>query len=324
MADVNVGQDVATVYEKHYGTKPTDNIFNSFALWKALGARGFKEQADGGRLIEETIMYAENTTQAAIAPTGTISTNIIDVFDAARFDWKVYAGTCSYGWLEELKARGASAKIDLIAEKIENARNSQIALLNRDAWNTSTPTALQLTAVPTLIAEDPTTGIVGGINGGTYSFWRNRVASGTNTGTAFNALRSAGTSVFNQCSLGGAEKTPTFSITSRTVLEGLEGTMTSLIRYTSEDRKNDGDPSFMNNALKFKGIPAVYDEDAPSDDWFFLNPMFLKFRHLSGGLLKLHPEVQPANQLTNVHKLSTAGNLSVSARRHLGRVYNIT
>jgi hypothetical protein len=324
MADPNVGQEVATVYEQVFGKKPTDNVFNSCALWYALNDKGFKEQSTGGRLFEESIEYAENTTHQAIAPTATLDTTIIDVFDAARFDVKVYAGTCSYGWLEELKAMGAAAKIDLISDKIENSRKSQIAKLNRDAWNTSTPGANELTALPTLVSITPTTGTVGGINRATFSFWRNRHTTATNSGTAFNTFRAALTSIFNQCSLGGVKIEPTHIIMDRASMEGLEQTMISQVRYTTDDRRSNGDPAFMNSALKFKLRPVMYDEDAPAGRAYLINNDILKFRYLSGGLLKLFPAVDPSNQLMNVHKLATAGNLTIKAGRHLGVVSAIT
>ena len=52
MADVNIGEVAATVWEKKFGTSPTDNIFNSRAFFYSMGKDDFKEEADGGRVFE--------------------------------------------------------------------------------------------------------------------------------------------------------------------------------------------------------------------------------------------------------------------------------
>jgi hypothetical protein len=324
MADPNQGQIVASVYERRYPAAPTDNIFTSNALWMSLGSKGFNEAAPGGRLIEKGVEYAQNSSNAMIGEMDTVDTTRYDVFDVARFDWKLCAGTCTYSYLEMARAQGDEAKFDLVASKIENERNSQISTLNVQAWNASTPGTNELTSVPTIISTTPTTGTVGGINRASFTFWRNRQTSGAKSSTAFDNLQSTMRSIHNQCSLGGLRKRPTHVITSRTVFEGYEGTLTTLNRYLRDDRKTVGDPGFMNDALEYKRLPMFYDEDAVSDSLFFLNNDFLKFVYLRGFFLKLDPEVVPANQLINVHKLYTFGNFATSASRHLGVVSGIT
>lgn len=323
MADPNIGQVVASTYERVYPQKPTDNIFNSRALWFALGEKGFKVSAPGGRLFECPLEYAENTTMQMVGELDQLDTTRIDVFDAARYDQKICAGTVVYSYLEELRNRGDDAKFALIEGKIENGRNSHIAKLNRQAWNTSTPGANELTSLPTIIASSPTTGTVGGINAATFTWWRNKQASGA--GTAFSIIQSAYRSVFNQCSLGGIEMTPTCVISDRFSFEGFEGTLTTNVRYFYQDRYKDkgGDPGFLNSAIAFKGIPYFYDEDHPATRADFLNNKVLKFEYLAGAWMKLDPAVDPANQLANIHKLYTMGNFICSARRHLGCVTSI-
>jgi hypothetical protein len=68
----------------------------------------------------------------------------------------------------------------------------------------------------------------------------------------------------------------------------------------------------------------MYDEDAPSGELRFINPAFLKVCYLSGGWMKLYPEVDPSNQLANVHKLATFANMGSNNCRRLGVVTAIT
>jgi hypothetical protein len=321
MADPAIGQVAASVWEKVVGKKPTDNIFNSRALFFALGKDGFKEKMGGGRLIELTLEYAENTTNAMQGEMDTIDTTRIDVFDAARFNIKIAAGSVVYSDLEELRVEAGNGKFDLIGAKLENGKQSHIALLNRQFWGDGSGSN-DIDGLQKLISITPTTGTVGGINRANFSFWRNKQTAGTRTTTAFDNLRSALTSIHNQCSLGGVEKKPTALISDRSTFEGYEGTLVTLERYGKDDRKSGGDAAFMNDALQFKGLPYFYDEDAPSGEARFINNKFLKVEYLRW--MKLNPAVDPANQLSNVHKLSTFCNLVTNASRHLGVVSAIT
>lgn len=317
MADPNLGILVASTYEHQYPHEPEDNIFNSFAMFYALGDKGFKVSAEGGRVFECPIQYAENPTMQMIGEFDLIDTTRADVFDVARYDQKTCAGTVNYSYLEEARNRGGDRKFDVIEGRIENGRNSHIATLNRQMWNAGAPGTNEITSIPTIISATPTSGTVGGINAASFSFWRNRQNSGA--GTAFSILRASMETTFNQCSLGGIKKTPTFAIGDRFSFEGYVGTQTSLIRYVKGDATKS-DASFLNSAIEFKGIPFCYDEDHPATRIDFLNPDVLKFEYLAGAWMKLDPAVVPNNQLINTHKLYTFGNLICSARRHLGCV----
>ncbi len=320
MADPNIGQAVAAEYERVYPKTPTDNIFNSNATFLALGPKGFKVAASGGRLFEAPVEYAVNTNMQMVRPDDELPTNRISVFDAARYDPKIAAGTVAYNYLQMLQNQGDTQKFDLIEGLIENGRKSLLSLLNQESWNTSTPTTNQLTSIPTIIASAPTTGTVGGINAATFTWWRNRQNSGAKTTTQFDNLQSASRTTWEQCSLGGIDKTPTAMVSDLTTFAGFEGTMVTLLRYFTDDLRKKGDPGFLTRAINFKETPYFYDEDAPAAALYFLNNDVLKFEYYTNAWMKLDPAVDPANQLANVHKLYTVGNYICAARRHLGVV----
>jgi hypothetical protein len=323
MPDPNLGQVAASVFEAKVGKKPTDNIFNSRALFYLLGEQGFKEEVSGGRLFEVSIEYAENTTHAMQGEMDEIDTTRIDVFDAARYNQKIAAGTVVYSDLEKLRNAAENRKFDVIAGKLENGKNSHIALLNRQMWGDGTGPN-DIDGVQKLISITPTTGTVGGISRSAFSFWRNKQTSGAKTATAFDNLNAALRSIHNQCSLGGTENKPTGVVGDRASFEGYESTLVTLNRYMKDDRKSGGDAAFMNDALEYKGLPMMYDEDAPAGEFRFVNKKFLKVWYLAGGWMKMYPAVDPANQLSNVHKLATFLGMGTTASRHLGVVSAIT
>lgn len=326
MADVNIGQNAASVWEQVIGKKPTNQVLTSRALFHFLGEKGFKEEADGGRLIEFSLSYALNTTFKSYGEVEDLDTTRIDVFDAARFEWKINAGTVVYSELERLRAAEGSRKFDLIAEKLENGKESHITAMNQQCLSDGTGNSSKdIGGLPLLIAADPTTGTVGGINRATYSFWRNRQASGAQTAAAFDNLRSTMRSVFNQCTDGGVTFAPTFGLTTRTVFEGYTSLLVANERYNKDGSQlRGGDAGFDNSALLFQGAKLFYDEDAPTGRLYFGNPKFLKLAYLKGGWMKMYPQVDPANQLSNVHKVATFGNMGTNQSRRLGVVTAIT
>ena len=322
MPDPNLGEVAASVWEQVVGTKPNDNIFDSYALFHFLGDEGFKEEADGGRLIEFPLEYVINSTFKSYAETETLDTTRITVFDAARYEWKINAGTVVYSELERLRAQAASGKFDVIASKLENGRNSHIDAMNSQAWSDGTGNASKdIAGVQSIIATTPTTGTVGQVNRANFSFWRNQQTSGAKTTTAYDNLRASMRSIYNLCSRGGVDETPQAWITTRTVFEGYEGLLLANERFTS---KGSGEGAFKNDVLLFKGAKGSYDEDAPAGNVYFFNNKALKFVYLRGGWMKMYAKVEPSNQLTNVHKVATFGNMGTGNSRRLGVVSAIT
>ena len=113
MPTVQLGQVAATVFEKKVGKKPTDNVFLSQALLHLLKEGNGFRSLDGGRLIEETIEYAENTTFRSYADLETLDTTRIDVFDVARFEWKENGGTMVISNLEKMRRNPLSRRNNL-------------------------------------------------------------------------------------------------------------------------------------------------------------------------------------------------------------------
>lgn len=321
MADPNLGEVAASVWDNKIGGKPTDNVFLSRALFFLFGEDGFKESADGGKTIEYSLNYAENTTFKSYGEFDTLDTTRVNVFDAAQFTIKIHAGTIVYSELEKLRAQAASGKFDLIAEKLNVGKDSHIANLNRTLWGDGSGNGgLDMDGLQKIIATAPTSGTVGGINRATFSFWRNQQLAGTKTTNAFDNLRSAMRTVYNKCSRGGTDEVPTGWITDRPTFEGYESLLVANERYNKDGKLRGGDAGFDNNALLFKGAKGLYDEDAVAGNLYFLNNKFLKLVYYKGGWMKMYPQVDPANQLANVHKVATFAQLCTSESRRLGVV----
>jgi hypothetical protein len=325
MADPNLGQVAAVAWEAVMTDGPTDNVFTSQALLNLLSESGFKEDSAGGRLFEATVEYATNPTFKSYGEMETLDLTRADVFDAARYEQKIFAGTVVFSDLEELRNAVENRKIDVVKGKLKNGESSALEALDAMLFADGTGNGgKDMDGLAKIIPLDPTTGSVGGINAATFSFWRSRQLSGAKTTNAFDNLRAAMTTVYNQCSLGGTEKTPTGIITDRATFEGYESLLVAVERINKDTKAIGGDIAFLNDAINFKGKPMMYDEQAPAGLCYFLNSNYLKVWYLKGGWMKMKDPVEPANQLSRVHRILTVANMGSTARRHLGVVTAIT
>jgi hypothetical protein len=326
MAEPNIGQIAATAWEFVHGDGPTDNIFTSQALLYLLREGGHQEYADGGRLFEMTVEYKINPTFKSVSEMETLDTTRVDVFDAARYEQKIVAGTVVFSNLEDLRNAVANRKIDVVKGKLKNATNSALEYLDGVLFLDGTgnagkdPDGLQKT-----IPDNPLVGTVGTINAGLWTFWRSRQQAGNMGTQPFDNLRAALESVHNQCTLGGTDRKPTGIVTDRTSFEGYISTVTQIERLVKDSNGGaDPDLGWLNDAIQFKGVPMVYDEQAPAGRAYFLNKNFLKLIVMQGGWMKMLKPVDPANQLATVHRVMSVLNLCASARRHQGVVTSIS
>ena len=325
MADPNIGQTTASLWEAVIGSKPTDNIFDSRALFHALGEDGFKEQADGGSQIEMSLEYATNTTFKSYGELEELDTTRIDVFDAARYAWKISAGTVVWSDLEQLRAQVSNRKYDVIKEKLENGKDSLIDTLNTQMWSDGTGNSSKdIGGLQLLVSTTPTTGSVGGINRANFSFWRNQQTSGAQSSSDFDNLRSSMRSIYAQCSRGGVNDVPTAAITTRTVFLGYQSLLVPNERFAKESKPRGGDLGWKQDAIQFNGADVFYDEDAPSGNLYFVNPKFLKVVYLKGAWMKMKDKIEPYNQLAAVQRVFTIANMATNNSRRLGVVSSIT
>lgn len=316
----NLGQVTATVFERVASRKPEDNVFLSQLLLKLLKENGGFSKEPGGALIEEPLEYAENTTFKSYSDLETLDTTRIDVFDAAQFNWKEIGGTIVYSQLEKDRASGSEAKIDLIDRKVQNGKNSMMAVVNRQMYSDGTGNGSKdIGGLALLVSSSPTTGTVGGINRAVFTFWRNRQTSGAKSSTAFDQLRGAMRVIYNNCSKGANEEHPQWFVFDQTSFEGYESTLESRERFTT---KSEGDGGWRNEVLKFKAAKTTFDEDCASATGFCLNGRNLKFRYMQW--MKAFPPTDPANQTAEIVKIYTSGNMTTNNPRRLGVITSIS
>lgn len=319
MANPNVGQQVAAQWQKLIGDKPEDNIFKEYSLLALLEKNG-SAPVTGGRSFIGTIEYAVNTTVKAISDTEALDVTRVDVFDEAEYTIRQYAGDFVMSTFEEAINRGASQKIDLLAGKAENLRQSMRKQINDDSFGAGTAFGGKcFGGLQVLVPDDPTTGTRGGINAATYTFWRSQQATGTKTTSAYDNLRSSMRTINVACSLGQGNLVPTHFLTSGTTCNGYESILVANERIVSK-ADSQANAGFDDNAFMFKTAKVVWDFACADTRMYALRfgQAGLRLAYQTGHWFKAYPAVDPANQLLDVVKVETIGQLVTFNPRHLG------
>ena len=175
MASPNLTEIVTTTLRNRRGML-ADNVLNHNALLRRLNGRGNVQLEDGGRTLVEELEYAENSTFKYYSGYETLDISASDVFTAAEFDWKQAATVVTISGLERRQNSGRSQSIRLLDRRLRNAEKTMMNNISTGIYSDGTGSnGKQIGGLQSLVADDPSTGTVGGINRANFSFWQNSV-----------------------------------------------------------------------------------------------------------------------------------------------------
>jgi outer membrane protein assembly factor BamB len=314
MPSPNLGEIVTTTLRNRSG-ELQDNVTNNNALLSRLKKSGKVKPVSGGRTIVEEMSYAENATFMWYSGYDQLNISPSDVLTAAEFNFAQAAVAVSMSGLEELQNSGSKEQvIDLLEARIENAMSTMANNIALAVYSDGTGYGgRQIGGLQLLIADNPTTGTVGGINRANWPFYRNQKFSGTTDGGA--AITSANiTGYMNQLYLRtcrGADKVDLI-IADNNYFNLYWQSLQAIQRITSD---NQGQAGFM--SLKYMGADVVFDGGigggCPANHMYFLNSKYIKFRpHSKRNMVPIGGERMAVNQDAMVKLVGFAGNMTLS------------
>lgn len=321
--NVNFDNLLTTTLESRTG-KLADNVTANNAILSRLKERGNIRPISGGSKIVEELEYGEGDTYWY---TGydTLTFNNPQLFTAAAYEMKLLAAPIGCSGEELLKNSGKERVIDLMEAKIKNAEKSLANQMSVGIYSDGTGNSgKQLTGLKALVADDPTSGTVGGINRATSGneFWRNYAKSfGTalTTSTIYGAMNDA----YLACSRGSDK--PDLIVADDTLYGIYEGSLVAQQRFVNAKLAEAG---FEN--LKFKGADVIYDGGiggkCPAGHMYFLNTEYLKLRPHRERNFKLigDRERVAINQDAVYRIVGWAGNLTMSNAQLQGVIVDTT
>lgn len=323
MPSPNLSEIITTTLRNRTG-KLADNVTKSVALFNRMKKRGTIKPVSGGRTILQELEYAENATYQRYSGYEVLDISPSDVFTAAEFDWKQGSVAVTISGLEgSVQNTGAEAIINLLSARIRNAEKTMVNNIWGDMYSSGTASSgKQIGGLQLLVADDPTTGTVGGINRATWTFWRNQKFQTTSDGGS--ALSTANVqrymnSIYSQL-VRGTDK-PDLILSAQAFYNTYLNSLQAIQRITTTD---EGLAGF--ETLKYMGADVVLDgftsgsaggaagaaSGCPASHMYFLNTNYIHWRpHTDRNMVPLET-VQSINQDATVKLIVFAGNMTLS------------
>lgn len=269
-----LGEIVATTIESR-SRELADNVSNGNVVLAKLSTRGKVKPVGGGNVIFQELQYAENSTFLYYSGYDTIYSAVSDaVIDTAEYDWKQAAVIVAASGLEtNIQNTGRERLINLLEGRISNAFKTMANSISAGIYSDGTgTTGKEITGLQAQVADDPTTGTVGGIDRSSYTFWRNQIQGPTTTISADN-IQGYMKALYLSCTRG--PDVPDLCPADANLYTFFWDSLTDIQRITREDKGRLGWPT-----LYFINAEVVYDGDSgiPADHMYMLNTDYLFWR----------------------------------------------
>jgi len=311
MSNPNVSQLLSTTAENQLA-KVVDNIAENNIIFMKLKERGRILKQSGGTTFRETLSYAENTTVQAQGQYDTYDTTPQDVITSADFDQKIVTGTITMTDLEAAQNKGKEQIIPLMKSKMEVLKTSFDNKFGDYSYSDGTGEGgNEFGGLQLLVADDPTTGTVGGINRANYSFWRNQlydfsVESVTPSSTTIQSSMNA---LYRRCQTQGGQLVDLITA-GDTYFGYYEDSLQANQRF------NDGKLAQLGfDSYKYKAADVVYDTKCDDARMYFLNTRFLSYKYIGEKMINVMNATRPHNQGVTVVPLTSMGNLTITNAR---------
>lgn len=317
MSFPNISDIIATTIE-HRSKKIADNVTKNNALLARLQQRGRQKTFSGGRLIYEELSFAENGNAGWYSGYDLLPVAAQDVISAAQYDIRQAACPVVISGLEQLQNSGPEQMIDLLASRIDVAESTMRNLIAGGIYSDGTGSGgKEITGLDAAVPLDPTSGTYGGINRGTWTFWRSQVQNVSDTSNLLADMNTLWSKLVR-----GADR-PDLIVMDSVVWGAYVAKLQAQQRFTGTE---SGSAGFGFPSIKYMDADAVLDGGiggfCPPGTAFFLNTDYIRFRpHAKRNFVPLSPNKRYSiNQDAEVQILAWAGNLTTSGAQFQGRL----
>jgi len=301
-----------------------DNILTKNASTAMLKELGCTSTRDGGPAIVMPIMYAENGSYKRYSGPQQLNTSFNETMSAFAYQWKQIALNVQAHGREVLQNEGRSQRRNLVKSRVENAKMSFENGFNEDICSDGTADGgLQIGGWQLLIADDPTTGSVGGISRSAYSFAQNQRYRATTDGGAALTAANIVTYMDRLDILISSYKGKTKGILADNATFGFYESAVHPLQRLTDPKATLAKLGF--NTYKYKSAEVVLEPTVsgmPASTMYFLDPDVIELvSHSNRNLVRL-PKRDSFNQDASIEYLAWMGALCVKNFRRLGVLNN--
>lgn len=286
-----------------------DNMSKNSALLKKLKEKGKMRPISGGSKILEELEYGEGE-MIWYSGYDTISYSPKQLFSAAEYALKLCAVPVAISGEELLMNSGKEQAMDLFEKRITNAEKTLVNKMAAAVYGDGTGSSgKEIGGLALLVADDPTSGTVGGIDRSATGneFWRNQSESAAVSKDNIKQLMSK---IYFKCSRGSDK--PDLIVCDDNLYSIYESTLMDLQRFSDPKMAEAG---FI--CTRFKGADVIYDGgqggNCPDNHMYFLNTDYIYLRtHKDRDMKVIGGDRQSINQDALYCIIGWAGNLTMS------------
>jgi hypothetical protein len=301
---------VATLDEQ--GREAFDQVFEKVPTFEWLRQNNKIRWDGSGYSIHVPIRIGKNTSSGKTSGYKTVTITPVSTINEVAYVMRRYYASVTYNQDMKDVNRGNKQIIDLVADKINEAKESIIDNCSTDLFAATTATD----AFETLVAIADSTGAIGGVNQSSISSWAAyEAALGSFAAGGIEGMQLA----FNTVGKGKRSGKPDLIVTDQTTFQYYQN---ALRAYGMDYFASKGDLGV--DELKFSGARVIWDPDATSGDMFFLNSNALGLCIDGEANMKATEFVKPADQLAYVGQIYCRLATVCRERRALGKLTGIT
>ena len=293
-----------------------DQIFDGSPFWFWLKENGGLEPVEGGRFITEPLRYAKSTRVKFIGRGGTVDLSGQEFLSVATYEWRYLTDSLVRFGVDDQQNRGKNAIIKLRDATLNNSKDSLADQMETSLFGAQS--GLGFNGLQDIVPDDPTTGIMGGINAANDTWWRSQTKDLSGLSFGVNGVAEMRT-MFNNCGKNLGKNFPNIIVSGQTPFEFYEDSVLEQKRVVN---KKMGDAGF--ESIQFKGIPMIWSASASNTRMYFLNTRFLKF--VFDPMLNFDMtewKAIPDQVNDRAAQIIVAGNLVTGRRRTHGVIFNI-
>jgi hypothetical protein len=318
---INITELVSTTL-RNQERMVADNVTNHNGLLRTLEDTGNIKNAGGGRDLTEPLLYNELATKFYDGfETFSIDTSQ-EVIDSAVYQWKQLGGFSFISGKVKIMNREkwqvvslAEARVDALIAGLRNKTGLSL-------YGTGTAEGgKEFGGLRLLVADDPTTGVVGGIDSAANPFWQNQTDVAT-VATLPTTIQSRMNAMQLACTRGTDQ--PDLIMANGNLFTSYWESLQENARFTSSKLADAGF-----RTLEFVGTPVVYDAQCATDlttagegRMYFLNTKYLCFRKAAERWFATEESRKVENADYDVIPNWTMGNLTCNARFLQGVLVN--
>lgn len=312
MAEPTVNQLVATTLA-NYHKQFADNVSNSNAVTALLRQGNRMRTVDGGRSIACPLTYAEETF-AWYMGTELLSRAVKETISEADFEPANAVASVTLSGPDLAKNKGREQILNLLEGKMTNAETTMKNNITKAIYGDGT-VAKSFAGLKAFVT-DAGTGIVGGIDSTTWTFWKNQFVSiARATGLQYPALKAGLNSAWIKL-IRGTEH-PDLVLVDAEIYSTYEGGLQENQRYADA---NLGALGF--ETLKYKSAAMVFDGAATGlVGGYMLNTKYMKFEIYDGRNFEALDLPDQSVDMDAITKhIAFMGALTLSNRSMQGRI----